>query len=98
MNFFMVKNGELITPPLTGTILNGVTRRSILELAGHLDLNAKEAPINFTQMVNDIKAGKVTEAFACGTAAVVHSIGEFIVQENSQSPHQTVTLPTATPV
>jgi branched-chain amino acid aminotransferase len=98
MNFFMVRNGELITPPLSGTILNGVTRKSILELAPGLGIKATEEPISLTQMVKDIKSGKVTETFACGTAAVTHSIGEMVMQDKVDGPTETVTLPQANPV
>jgi branched-chain amino acid aminotransferase len=81
MNFFMVKDGELVTPPLRGTILHGVTRRSILEIAPTIGLKAKETSISFSEMLRDMAEGRVTEAFACGTAAVVHSIGEVVAQD-----------------
>jgi branched-chain amino acid aminotransferase len=93
MNFFMIRNGELVTPSLTGTILPGVTRRSIIELAPTLGHKVSERPISFTEMLKDVSAGKVTEAFACGTAAVVHPISEFVVQEKTGGPATTVKLP-----
>jgi branched-chain amino acid aminotransferase len=98
MNFFVVRNNELITPNLNGCILNGVTRRSILELAPTLGHVAKEQPISFTEVLKDIATGRITEAFACGTAAVIHPIGEFVVQDKTDAPATTVKLPTAHPV
>lgn len=82
MNFYAVKGNQLMTPTLTGAILNGVTRRSILELAPSLGLTATETPVSFNQLVSDIKSGVVKECFACGTAATVHPIGEFLVEED----------------
>lgn len=81
MNFFMIRGNELVTPALSGAILNGVTRRSILELASTWGLVPKEEPISFTRLIDGIKSGKISECFACGTAAVVHPIGTFLVQE-----------------
>ncbi len=98
MNFFMVKGNEIITPELNGAILRGVTRQSLLEIAPTLGLKASEKKLSFTQMVKDIQSGIVTEAFACGTAAVIHSIGEFSIQEKQGGPLSQVRLPSATPV
>lgn len=98
MNFFIVKNGELLTPRLNGAILRGVTRQSILDISSRLGLKAKEGDISFTEMVKGVADGSVTEAFACGTAAVVHSIGEFLVQNKKDDSPQSVRLPSATPV
>ncbi len=81
MNFFAVRGNTLVTPPLTGTILDGVTRRSILEIASTLGLQAKEEPISFTRLMEEINSGKVTECFACGTAAVVQPLKELLYQE-----------------
>lgn len=92
MNFFMVKDGALVTPKLTGAILNGVTRRSILQLASELGLKAKEVTISFTELLKDIKSGKVKECFACGTAAVVHPIGHFLLQETANGPVEEIKL------
>lgn len=98
MNFFMVRGNELVTPSLTGAILNGVTRRSILEMAPKVGMTSKEEPISFSQLVKDIKAGNIKECFACGTAATVHPIGTFLVQDNPSSPIETVSLSNEFPV
>jgi branched-chain amino acid aminotransferase len=98
MNFFMVRNGEVVTPSLEGTILSGVTRRSILDLAPTLGFKAKEARISFSEMVAEIKSGRVTETFACGTAAVIHSICDLVIQDKTDGPTETVSLPKTFPV
>lgn len=74
MNFFVVDNGVLKTPPLSDTILAGVTRDSILRLAKALDIKCAEEAISFPEIWDKIKKGTLTEAFACGTAATISSI------------------------
>lgn len=92
MNFFAIRNGELITPALNGCILNGVTRRSILELAPTLGLKTNETKISFTQLKSEIESGAVTETFACGTAAVIHPIGEFLFQDSHNAAPELIKL------
>jgi branched-chain amino acid aminotransferase len=74
MNVFVVRGKKLMTPKLTGTILSGVTRRSLLELAPTLGLEASEEAISIDSVIEDIATGAVTEVFLCGTAAVVVSV------------------------
>lgn len=75
MNLYLVNRaGELVTPELTGSILEGVTRDSILTLATELGLTPVERRIAVAEMLDDIESGEVVEAFACGTAAVVTPI------------------------
>lgn len=98
MNFFIVRNGELVTPALNGSILRGVTRQSLLEIAPSLGLKAREEKLSFSQIIKDIESGAVTEAFACGTAAVIHSIGEFLFQEKKSDKPASIKLPQKAPV
>lgn len=81
--FFVMNDGTIITPPLTGTILPGITRTSIIEIARSLGLEVKEAPYSLDQWRDDAKSGRLSEAFACGTAAVVASIGEIVSSKDS---------------
>jgi len=74
--FFVMDDGSLLTPPLSGTILPGITRASIIELAKHEGLAVNEAPYEFAAWKADSASGRVKEAFACGTAAVVTAIGQ----------------------
>ncbi|MGU7776187.1 branched-chain amino acid aminotransferase [Burkholderia sp. MR1-5-21] len=74
--FFVFEDGSIQTPPLTGTILPGITRASLITLARDLGITVREEPYAIDQWQADAKSGRLVEAFACGTAAVVTSIGK----------------------
>lgn len=74
---FVTASGELVTPELTGTILDGVTRDSILTLAPEHGLRAVQRRIAIDEVFDGIAGGAITEVFACGTAAVVTPIVGF---------------------
>lgn len=81
MNVMVVTaEGELITPTLTGTILDGVTRDSILAVASDLGLRPVQRKITLAEIFDGIDSGTITEAFACGTAAVITPVGEFRIK------------------
>ena len=81
MNIFLVTDdGTLLTPPTSGTILDGITRDSILALAPELGLGTEVRPIALDELVESVKSGRIVEAFACGTAAVLTPIGRFHTQ------------------
>jgi branched-chain amino acid aminotransferase len=75
--FFVTGDNRLVTPELTGTILEGVTRSSILELAKELGLDPEERRIEIEEWKDGVRDGSITEVFACGTAAVVTPVGEL---------------------
>ena len=75
--FFVTKDGRLLTPELTGTILEGVTRSSILDMAKELGLDPQERRIPIEEWKEGARSGEITEIFACGTAAVVTPVGEL---------------------
>ncbi len=75
MNVFVVRGNTLVTPPLTGTILAGVTRDSLFTLGHDLGLVVEEQQIDIEELVAAIDQGEVTEMFAAGTAAVTTPIG-----------------------
>ncbi len=78
MNICFVHGGRrIVTPPLTGSILAGVTRKSILELGRDLGFEVAEDPIDVHAMLADIRSGTITEVFGCGTAAVMAPISKF---------------------
>jgi branched-chain amino acid aminotransferase len=81
MNVFFVRDGELITPTLNGTILPGVTRDSLLILGPSLGIPAREADIDIDEVVAGIRSGSITEAIACGTAATVVGISELVFED-----------------
>ena len=74
--FFVMGDGALVTPPLSGTILPGITRTSIIELARDRGHTVLEQPYAFEAWRADAASGRLREVFACGTAAVVAAIGE----------------------
>lgn len=73
--FFVMEDGSIVTPPLGGTILPGITRDSIIDLARSSGHDVREEPYSFAQWRADAANGRLREAFACGTAAVVTAIG-----------------------
>lgn len=74
---FVFSDGRLVTPPTAGTILEGVTRSSVLELAGDLGLETEERPVSVDEWRDGVESGAISEVFACGTAAVLTPIGEL---------------------
>lgn len=74
-NIFFLINDELVTPPLSGTILPGITRDSVLQLASHWGMNAVERPISIAEVIEGCKSGALKEMFATGTAAVISPVG-----------------------
>lgn len=74
--FFVFDDGSIQTPPLSGTILPGITRDSLLTLAREEGLTVREERYSIDQWEADAKSGRLVEAFACGTAAVVTPIGK----------------------
>ncbi len=80
MNVFIKFDDELVTPPLTGTILPGITRDSVLVLARDWGLTVNERRVSIDEVVEGTGSGKVEEMFGTGTAAVITPIGELLYQ------------------
>ena len=74
--FFVFEDGSIQTPPLSGTILPGITRNSLLTIARDEGLTVREERYAIDQWEADAKSGRIVESFACGTAAVVTPIGK----------------------
>ncbi len=73
--FFVFEDGSVVTPPLTGTILPGITRDSLIALMREEGLDVREEPYSIDQWRDHATSGKLLETMACGTAAVVTPIG-----------------------
>ncbi len=91
--FFVLDDGVIVTPPLGGTILPGITRESIIALARADGLQVQERPYGFDTWMADAASGRLREVFACGTAAVVAAVGEvrhpggaFVIGDGSDGP------------
>ncbi len=74
MNAMFVLEGKLVTPPLSETILDGITRDSLLQVAKDLGYEYEERPISVDELVQSFRNNAITEAFGVGTAAVVAPI------------------------
>jgi branched-chain amino acid aminotransferase len=97
MNLFFVRgsgpDAEICTTPLTGTLLPGVTRDSLLKLADRLGYRVAQRPMSVDQWRSDCADGTISEVFACGTAAVVTPVGfvkdrdgDFTVADGEMGP------------
>jgi branched-chain amino acid aminotransferase len=77
MNIFFIINDELITPELNGSILPGITRKSVLALAKNWGMTVKERTIAIDEVMKAHADGALTEVFGSGTAAVISPVGEL---------------------
>jgi branched-chain amino acid aminotransferase len=77
MNMFFVIDGEVVTPPLSGTILGGVTRDSVLTLARDWGLKTAERPLSIDDLLEASQNGHLMEAFGAGTACVISPVGRL---------------------
>jgi branched-chain amino acid aminotransferase len=90
--WFVLDDGTLVTPELTGSILEGITRDTIITLAGDLGREVEERRVDVDEWRKGVETGRITEVFACGTAAVVTSVGALRWHGGE------VSMPAATPV
>jgi len=74
--YFVYADGRIVTPEL-GTILEGITRSSIIELAGKMGHQVEERRVSIDEWRDGLHSGEITEVFACGTAAVVTPVGSL---------------------
>ncbi|MCW2781974.1 MAG: branched-chain amino acid aminotransferase [Marmoricola sp.] len=73
--YFVYDDGSIVTPETSGTILEGITRASIIELAGKLGHKVDERRISIDEWREGVESGRIVEVFACGTAAVLTPVG-----------------------
>ena len=77
MNMMFVIDGKIVTAPLEGSILAGITRKSILRLAQDKGYQTEERRISVQELFDAYERGGLTEAFGTGTAAVISPVGEM---------------------
>lgn len=75
--YFVLSDGTIVTPELTGTLLEGVTRDSILALAREMGHEVQERRVSIEEWREGAASGRIRETFACGTAAVVTALGRL---------------------
>lgn len=88
MNIFIYFKDKLVTPPLGGTILPGITRDSVLKITKKWGLPVKEEPVSIDQLLSALDKGEVQEIFGAGTAAVISPVGEIYYRNKSYSVNQ----------
>ena len=76
-NLIFVIDGKLVTPSVRSTVLDGVTRDTIIQLAKAAGIEVEERRVSVKEVIEGIKNGRLTDAFAAGTAATVTPIGEI---------------------
>ena len=74
-------NQTLVTPELSGSLLPGITRKSLLQVAEDMGLKVEERRITYKEWEQDVASGAMVEAFACGTAAVITPVGHVMGNE-----------------
>jgi len=82
-NIFFKIDDELITPPLEGSILPGVTRDSVIKLADSWGIDVSERKISIDEVIEAQEQGRLQEAFGSGTAAVISPVGELCYREET---------------
>ncbi|WYQ44232.1 branched-chain amino acid aminotransferase [Bacillus sp. FSL W7-1321] len=82
MNVFFKLNGEVHTPELSGSILEGITRKSVIELLKSWDIPVFERRISIEEIVSASKSGTLEEVFGTGTAAVISPVGELLWKDH----------------
>ncbi|WP_432823868.1 branched-chain amino acid aminotransferase [Trichloromonas sp.] len=83
MNICFLYDGKVVTSPLKGTILDGITRRSILTLVREMGLQVEERALSVDEILEGAASGRLKEAFGTGTAAVVSPVGQFTYRDRT---------------
>ncbi len=81
MNAMFVIDGKVVTAPLEGSVLPGVTRDSMIHLLKHKGYTVEERKLSIDELIDAAKTGKLTEAFGTGTAAVISPIGKLAYKD-----------------
>ncbi|MFV0626453.1 MAG: branched-chain amino acid aminotransferase [Alphaproteobacteria bacterium] len=81
MNIFFKIDGEIVTPALNGSILSGITRRTVLEIAKKWGYPTSERRLSIEEVCKAYDEGKLEEVFGSGTAAVISPVGELLYKD-----------------
>jgi len=84
MNIFFLIDDELVTSPLSGSVLSGITRATVIDLVREWgDFRVAERPISIDEVMAAAKDGRLKEAFGSGTAAVISPVGQIVYKEEA---------------
>ncbi len=81
-HFHILKDGTVIIPSFTDTILKSITSQSILDLGDILGCEVRQETVMLDKFISDIESGEIIEAGGFGTAAVVSPVGSYIFEDN----------------
>ncbi len=81
MNIFFMIDDTLVTPKLTGSLLAGITRKSVLELADHWGMKTEQRSVRIEEVTQAAEEGRLTEMFGSGTAAIISPVNEFCYKD-----------------
>ena len=85
MNIMFKIDGKVITPPLTGTILPGITRDSVIKVLKEMNVPVEEYRISIDELLQSAKDGKLEEIFGTGTAAVISPVGKLVYKDQEMT-------------
>lgn len=85
MNIMFKIDGKVVTPPLTGTILPGITRDSVLQVLRDMQVPVEEYRISIDELLDAAKSGKLEEIFGTGTAAVISPVGKLVYKDQEMA-------------
>lgn len=83
MNMCFVRDGKVITSPLDGTILDGITRRCVLQLLADMGIEVEERSLTVDEVMADAASGRITEAFGTGTAVVISPVAQLTYKDRT---------------
>lgn len=81
MNMLFLYDGKIVTSPLKGTVLDGITRRSVLTLVKEMGYTVEERALTVDDVMTGAENGRLEEAFGAGTAVVISPVGSFCYQD-----------------
>ncbi len=81
MNVFFKINGTIITPELTGSILNGITRKSVIDILKSKNIPVEVRKLSIDEVIKAAKNGQLEECFGAGTAAAISPVGELLYKD-----------------
>lgn len=83
MNMIFLYDDKIVTSPLQGTVLDGITRRSVLSLVREVGLEVEERALTVDEVLDGVETGRLKEAFGAGTAVVISPVSQFTYKDRT---------------